>query len=132
MYVNYGNEIFFKYGFLVESDSINTSVIDIIYCVPMSEPNDNYYFFAYCEVDIDSDRIEKDFIMRCIGMTDANFNKIEFAKACIEFYDVEYFSDICYWLCTKQEVKAYLSTNSILFDEFDNLVNVRNLIKKER
>lgn len=90
MYINHGDVDFFEYGVLVDSEHSDTEV-EILYCRPYDDEEDKF-LFADCTVDITDSWIDKKSVMEYIGMTEENFDVIQFAIGCIEYYGVENFS----------------------------------------
>ena len=91
MYMNYGDRNFFEYGMLVDAEHSDT-VFDIICCRPYDD-EENLFQFAECQVDISDSWIAKNSVMNCIGMTKENFDPVQFAIGCVDYYGVENFSD---------------------------------------
>ena len=94
MYINYGDKNFFEYGMLVDSEHSDTE-IKILYCMPIEDDwhDENSYLFADCTVDIEDDWIDRKLIMDYIGMAEENFDNVQFAIGCVEYYGVENFSE---------------------------------------
>lgn len=90
MYINHGDVNFFEYGVLVDAEHSDTE-IKILYCRPFDDAEDKF-FFADCAVDIDDEWINRQAVMDYIGMTEDNFNNIDFAVGCVEYYGAENFS----------------------------------------
>ena len=90
MYINYGDMDFFEHGLLVDSEHSDTEFM-ILYCMPFCDEEDKF-FFANCTVDITDDWINKESVMAYCGMTEENFDPVQFAIACIEYYGAENFS----------------------------------------
>ena len=89
MYVNYGDRNFFEYGILVDTEHSDT-VFSILYCRPYDGEEDRY-LFAECEVDIEDSWIDKAKVMAYIGMDGKNWDPVEYAIGCIEYYGAENF-----------------------------------------
>lgn len=90
MYINYGDVDFFEYGVLVDAEH-EENEIDILYCMPYSD-KENLFQFADCKVDITDTWINKEAVMNFIGMNKDDFDSIQFAIGCINYYGVECFS----------------------------------------
>lgn len=90
MYINYGDKNFFEYGVLVDSEHSDT-VFSILYCMPYCDEEDKY-LFADCIVDITDNWIVHEDVMNFIGMTKENFDPVQFAIGCIEYYGTENFT----------------------------------------
>lgn len=88
MYINYGDKNFFEYGVLVDSEHSDTE-INIIRCLPYDE--ENRYQFNECTVDITDSWIDKKAVMNFIGMTEENFDPIQFAIGCTDYYSWDNF-----------------------------------------
>lgn len=91
MYVNYGDKNFFEYGCLVDADHSDTE-FNILYCRPFDD-EDDLYLFADCTVDITDSWIDRQQIMSYIGMSEDNYDPIQFAIGCIEYYGIDEFKD---------------------------------------
>lgn len=89
MYKNYGDKNFLEYGILVEEEKEN-EIYNMIICRPYSD-KENKYIYGLCYVDITDSRIEKNKVMDYIGMSEENFEPIQFAIGCIEYYSLENF-----------------------------------------
>jgi hypothetical protein len=90
MYINYGDVNFFEYGCLVDAEHSDTE-IKVLYCRPYDDVED-LFLFADCEVDITDSWIDRKQVMDYLGMTEENFDAIQFAIGCIDYYGVENFS----------------------------------------
>ena len=90
MYINYGDVNFFELGTLVDAEHSDTE-IKILYCRHFDDEED-LYFFADCTVDIEDSWIDRKAVMEYLGMTEENFNNIQFAIGCVEYYGAENFS----------------------------------------
>lgn len=118
MYINYGDKNFFEYGVLVDAEHSDTE-IKILYCRPYDDTEDQY-FFADCAVDISEDWINKNIIMEFIGMNEENFDAIQFAIGCIEYYGAENFSSLYNgYNFTAEEIKERLKYYLIANDNLD-------------
>lgn len=89
MYKNYGDKNFLEYGILVEEEKEN-EIYNMIICRPYSDV-ENKYIYGLCYVDITDSWIEKNEVMDYIGMSEENFEPIQFAIGCIEYYGLENF-----------------------------------------
>lgn len=89
MYKNYGDVNFLEYGLLVEEEKKN-EIYKMIICRLYSD-KENKYIYGSCYVDITDSWIEKNEVMDYIGMSEENFEPIQFAIGCIEYYSLEYF-----------------------------------------
>lgn len=90
MYINFGDKNFFELGILVDAEH-NDTEIKILYCRPYDDEED-LFLFADCEVDTTDGWIDKESVMEYLGMTENNFDVIQFAIGCVEYYGVENFS----------------------------------------
>lgn len=119
MYINYGDYNFFEYGVLVDSEHSDTE-INILYCRPYDD-TENEYLFADCTVDITNSWINKDSVMNYIGMTEKNFDKIQYAIGCIEYYGTENFKDYYRSMdnATREEIEEQLKHYLIASDNLD-------------
>jgi len=90
MYVNYGDVNFFECGRLVDSEHSDTE-FDVLYCQPYDDEED-LYLFADCHVDIEDSWIDRKAVMAYIGMDNDEFDPIQFALGCIDYYGVEDFT----------------------------------------
>ena len=115
MYKNYGDINFFEYGVLVDNDH-RENEINILYCMPYDD-EENLYLFADCSVDITDDWLDKKGIMDYIGMEENNFDSIQFAIGCIEYYGVENFSSpYAGYQFTREEIEEMLKHYLIASD----------------
>lgn len=89
MYKNYGDKNFLEYGVLVEEEKENETY-NMIICRPYSDM-ENKYVYGLCYVDITDSWIEKNEVMDYIGMSEENFEPIQFAIGCTEYYGLENF-----------------------------------------
>lgn len=118
MYKNYGDINFFEYGILVDNENIENE-IDILYCRPYDD-EENLYLFADCMVDINESWIDKEAVMNFIGMNKDNFDSIQFAIGCIDYYGVENFSSPYNgYQFTKEEIKEVLKNYLIASDNLE-------------
>lgn len=118
MYINYGDVNFFEYGCLVDAEHSDTE-IKVLYCRPYDDAED-LYLFADCEVDITDGWIDEDAVMDYLGMTEKNFDSIQFAIGCIEYYGVENFSDSYYgYNFTRKEIEELLKHYLIASDNLE-------------
>lgn len=90
MFVNYGDKNFFEYGVLVDSEHSDTE-FQILFCRPFDDEED-MFFFADCNVDIDDSWINRDDVLSFIGMNEKEFDPMRYAIGCIEYYGAENFS----------------------------------------
>lgn len=120
MYKNYGDVNFLEYGILVEEEKEN-EIYNMIICRPYSDV-ENKYIYGLCYVDITDNWIEKDKVMNYIGMTEENFEPIQFAIGCTEYYSLEDFGlfgndytkeEI---LQDMEELKSYIDDKEIYFE----------------
>ena len=88
MYLNYGDKNFFEWGTLVEEHS--DTEFSILICRPYGD-TDEYFQFGECTVDIDDTWIDRDAVMNYIGMSDNDFDPIQFAIGCIDYYGADNF-----------------------------------------
>ena len=118
MYKNYGDYDFFEYGVLVDDEHIENE-IDILYCRPYDDEED-LYLFAACTVDITDTWIDKKAVMDYIGMSDDNFDSIQFAIGCIDYYGVNNFSSPYNgYQFTKEEIKETLKHYLVASDNLE-------------
>lgn len=118
MYINHGDKNFFEYGVLVDAEHSDTE-INILYCRPFDDAEDQY-FFADCIVDVTDTWINKKSVMDYIGMTEENYNNIQFAIGCIEYYGAENFSDSSMgYQFTRKEIEDQLKYYLIANDNLD-------------
>ena len=110
MFVNYGDVNFFEYGCLVDIES-NTE-FRIMYCRPVDD-SDGKYAFGDCYVDIEDSWINKEDVMSYIGMTEDDFNPIEYAIGCIEFYGMDNFDIYCEYDKDKESICEILRNRDI-------------------
>ena len=78
----------------------------------MYDDEDDLYLFADCLVDIADDWIDRNAVMSYIGMTEDDFDPIQYAIGCIEYYGVENFSS---------PYDGYQFTENELKEKLDNL-----------
>ena len=115
MYINYGDVDFFEYGVLVDSEH-SDNTFDILICRPFDDVDDLYYF-ADCQVDITDNWIDKKAVCSYIGMNPDNFNNIEYAIGCIDYYGAENFSSpYLGYVFTKSEICEMLKHYLIASD----------------
>ena len=118
MYINYGDKNFFEYGCLVDAEH-NDTEIKILYCKPYDDEEDKF-LFADCEVDTKDSWIDRNAIMDFIGMNEDNFDVVQFAIGCIEYYGVENFSSPYHgYQFKKEEIKKSLKHYLIASDNLD-------------
>ena len=118
MYINYGDVNFFENGTLVDAEHSDTE-IKILYCRPYDD-EEYLYLFADCEVDITDSWIDKKSVMDFIGMTEENFDSIQFAIGCIEYYGVEDFSSGYHgYQFTRKEIENLLKHYMIASDNLN-------------
>lgn len=107
MYLNYGDRNFFEYGCLVDNDH-EENEINILVCRPYDD-EENLFQFAECQVDITDSWINRDSVMSFIGMSEEDFDDIQFAIGCIDYYGIENFSDSTFgYDFTMEEIKDKL------------------------
>lgn len=118
MYINYGDKNFFEHGMLIDSEHSNEE-FSILYCEPFPD-EENKFFFADCIVNINDNWINRKMIMMHCGMTEENFDPIEFAAACISFYGAENFSSpYDGYTFTREEIEEKLKYYMIASDNLD-------------
>ena len=118
MYINYGDVNFFEYGILADAEHSNTE-IKILYCRPIDD-TENQFFFADCAVDITDTWMDKKSVMDYIGMTEENFDAVQFAIGCVEYYGAENFSSpYDGYQFTDTEIKDRLKYYLIASDNLD-------------
>ena len=119
MFVNYyGDRNFFEYGVLVDADHSDTE-FPIVYCRPFDGEED-MFFFADCEVDIDDSWIDREDVMEFIGMNSDEFYPIRFAIGCIEYYGAENFSSpYDGYTFNREEIEEKLKNYWIATDNLD-------------
>ena len=118
MYINYGDKNFFEYGILVDSEHSDTE-IKILYCRPYDD-EENLFFFADCEINIDDSWINKQSIFDFIHMTEKDFNIVHFAIGCLEYYGAENFSSPYNgYQFTREEIENKLKYYLIANDNLD-------------
>lgn len=118
MYINYGDKDFFEYGVLVDAEHSDTE-FEVLYCRPYDDADDLYYF-AYCTIGIDDSWIEKESVMEFIGMTEENFDSVQFAIGCVEYYGAENFSSpYDGYQFTRKEIENKLKYYMIASDNLD-------------
>ena len=93
MYKNYGDVNFFEYGRLVEE--VNEHEFRIIMCNPYAD-QEGAYQFAECLVDIRDSWIDVMAVMHYIGMRIEDFDPIQYALGCLEYYGAENFGGMSY------------------------------------
>ena len=115
MYKNYGDINFFEYGVLVEEEK-KDEIYNVILCRPYFD-DDNVFQYGQVTIDITENWLDKNQIMDYIGITENNFNPIQFAIGCTEYYNLVNFglykSDY-----TKEEIKEDLRNYEISSDNF--------------
>lgn len=89
MYINYGDKNFLEYGVLVDSEHSDTE-FDLIRATPYSDVEDLWQF-ARLHVDITDPWIDKKAVMDYIGMTNEEFDPIQYAIGCTDYYGWENF-----------------------------------------
>lgn len=94
MYVNYGDKNFFEHGILVDVEHSDTE-FPVLYCMPYPDETDLFQF-GDCLVDITDSWIEKRDVMNFIGMKETDFDPVQFAVGCIEYYGAENFGAMSY------------------------------------
>ena len=99
MYFNYGDINFFEWGNLVQTISDNE--YDILVCRPYSDA-DGVYQFAKCCIDISDSWIDRRAVMYFIGMSEDNFDPIQYALGCIDYYGALEFSTV-FWECSERD-----------------------------
>ena len=113
MYKNYGDINFFEYGVLVEEKK-KDKIYNIILCRPYFD-DDNVFQYGQVTIDITENWLDKNQIMDYIGITENNFDPIQFAIGCTEYYNLVNFglykSDY-----TKEEIKEDLRNYEISSD----------------
>lgn len=118
MFVNYGDKNFFEYGVLVDADHSDTE-FPIVYCRPFDDEED-MFFFADCNVDIDDSWIDREDVMEFIGMNSDEFDPIRFAIGCIEYYGAENFSSpYDGYTFNREEIEEKLKNYWIATDNLD-------------
>lgn len=113
MYKNYGDYDFFKYGTLVEEEK-KDEIYNIILCRPYFDDN-NVFKYGKATVDITEDWLDKNQIMDYIGITEENFNSIQFAIGCTEYYNLVNFG-LYESNYTREEIKENLKNYEISSD----------------
>ena len=89
MYVNHGDKNFFDVGILVDTEHSDT-VFDMLLCKPYEDEEDLFQF-AHVQVDIEDDWIEREKVMNFCGMTEEDFDPVQFAIGCTDWYPWENF-----------------------------------------
>lgn len=118
MFVNYGDVNFFELGILVDAEHSDTE-FSILYCRPYDDEED-LYFFAECEVDVTDSWIDKNAVMDYLGMSAENFNAVQYAIGCIEYYGAENFSSPYNgYQFTKKEIEDQLQHYLIASDNLN-------------
>lgn len=118
MFVNYGDRDFFECGVLVDADHSDTE-FPILYCRPIDDEED-MYFFADCEVDIEDSWIDREDVMKFNGMNHDEFDPISFTIGCIEYYGAENFSSpFDGYTFNREEIESKLKNHWIATDNLD-------------
>lgn len=128
-YKNYGDVNFLTYGgCLVDSDHSDTE-FRIIYLRPYDDgdpDHDDLYQCAEITVDITDSWIDKKQVMSFIGMTENEFDPIEFAIGCIDYYGPENFGADGSWgyqkdwrYMTRDDIKEVLRHRVIATDNIN-------------
>ena len=89
MYRNYGDRNFFEVGILVDSEHSDTE-FDMLLCRPYDDCSDMYQF-AHVTVDISASWIDRKSIMEFSGLTEEDFDPVQFAIGCTDFYSWDNF-----------------------------------------
>ena len=94
MYVNYGDKNFFERGRLVDNEKSEFEYY-ILCCEPY--PNEEDLFqFGDCVVDLRDSWIDKEGVMNYLGMDQENFDPLQFALGCLDYYSWDNFGAISY------------------------------------
>lgn len=108
MYKNYGDKNFFEYGRLVEEVENTETVFNILVC-------DSY--------SGEDDWIDRQAVMSYIGMTDQNFDIVQYALGCIDYYGILEFGGESYlYDCnnmTMTDIQDILKYRQIASDNLD-------------
>lgn len=118
MYVNYGDQDFFEHGILVDTEHSDIE-FPILYCVPYPGEEDLYQF-GDCMVDITDSWIEKQIVMDYIDMKETEFDPVQFAIGCVEYYGAANFGAQSYvydWTRMRRtEIEEILKYRLIAYD----------------
>lgn len=119
MYTNFGDKNFFEYGLYVDTEHSDEE-FPILFCQPYPD-EENLYQFGECTVSINDSWINRNEVMRFIGMTEKNFNPVQFAIGCFKFYGPEEFgadSLVYDWThMERKEIEEQLKYRLIVYDE---------------
>ena len=122
MYKNYGDVDFFQRGVLVEADNNSPTTFHMLRCEPYTDQEDLFQF-ASVYVDISDTWIDKDRVLSNIGMTEADFDPLQFAIGCTDCYSWDNFGALDYsgsydWQkCTREQVEEQLKAYGIDLEE---------------
>ena len=96
MYKNYGDYNYLTWGgCLVDSEHSDTC-FDIIY-LRQYDDIEGQYIFCELSVDITDKWIDKKAVMQYIGMSEDDFDAIQYAIGCVDYYGPENFGALsCY------------------------------------
>lgn len=118
MYISCGDVDFFEYGVLVQNNRDNE--YDIIFCRPIYDLSEELYYFGEVTVDLDNTWMDKSAVLDFIGMNNENYNEINFAIGCLEYYGAENFgTDFQNWQYTRNEIKDILKHRLIASDNLN-------------
>lgn len=122
MYKNYGDKNFFENGRLIEKEENTETIFNILVCNPYSDRED-LYIFGDCQVDTTDDWIDRQAVMSYIGMTDQNFDIVQYALGCIDYYGILEFGGESYaYDCqhmTMADIQDILKYRQIAPDNLD-------------
>lgn len=121
MYLNYGDKNFFENGILVDTEH-SDRVFPMLLCRPYADEEDLYQF-GMCEVDITDPWIDKKAVMEFVGMSEKNFDPVQFAIGCTSFYSWDNFGSMNYaydWMrMSKNDICEILKYQLIASDNLD-------------
>ena len=111
MYRNFGDRNFFEYGVLVDDHESTDKVFDMLLCRPYSDREDLFQF-ARVAVNTEDSWIDRAAVMSFAGMTEEDYNSLNFAIACTDYYSWDNFGACgydCDWQhMTEQDIRNWL------------------------
>ena len=121
MYLSYGDRDFFEHGLLIDAEHSDTEIMAIC-CEPYPDKEDLFQF-GVCTVDITDSWIDRESVMRFIGMSETTFDPVEFAIGCLNYYNWENFGAMNYaydWTqMDRESIKEHLKHYLIASDNLD-------------
>ena len=123
MYLNFGDKNFFEYGVLVDTEHSDT-VFPMLLCLPYPDEEDIYQF-GDIQVDTEETWIDRESVLSYIGMTEADYDPIQYAIGCACYYSWDEFGANSFtynWQrASKEEICKILRHRMIESDHLDTI-----------